>query len=155
MIHAINSTAGSEGLASSVLVFGTIPRLPLPNTSSMPQNQVQRFEATKLARTEWKQSQPNDEFHQLFNTVTVCDFIPPSSSMIRSKFGVKISTVFPDRTLYTVLTMKKQSMSWRIKCNHFLVALFVPRDTMTTSPLQSFPKWLGSSISNWNLYRRN
>jgi len=51
-VHAVNNTAGPEGLTPTVLVFGAVPRLPLPDDSTLPPDQKSRIKAMKIARTE-------------------------------------------------------------------------------------------------------
>ena len=51
-VHAVNNTAGPDGIVPTLLVFGSLPRLPLPAFSSLPLTQQQRFDAMKTARDE-------------------------------------------------------------------------------------------------------
>ena len=51
-VHAVNSTAGPEGLTSSIHVSGAVPRIPLPDCSSLPPDEKTRFRAMKIARQE-------------------------------------------------------------------------------------------------------
>ena len=51
-VHAVNNTAVPDGIVPTLLVFGTMPRLPLPAFSSLPVPQEQRFEEMKTAREE-------------------------------------------------------------------------------------------------------
>ncbi len=46
------TTIGPDGLASSLLLFGATPRLPIANVSTMAPTQKQRFEAMRAARQE-------------------------------------------------------------------------------------------------------
>ena len=51
-VHAVNNTAGPDGITPSILVFGTVPRIPLPDSASMPLEQKDRLEAMQVARKE-------------------------------------------------------------------------------------------------------
>ena len=51
-VHAVNNTAGPDGITPSILVYGSVPRLPLPDTRTMLATQIRRFEAMRAARRE-------------------------------------------------------------------------------------------------------
>ena len=51
-VHAVNTTARPIGLVPTLLMFGTLPRLPLTGMNSIPLSQKERFAAMKLAREE-------------------------------------------------------------------------------------------------------
>jgi hypothetical protein len=52
-VHAINSTAGPEGLVPALLVFGMIPKLPAPHMTPLL-NQRRRFKMMNAAREEYR-----------------------------------------------------------------------------------------------------
>lgn len=51
-VHALNNTAGPDGLIPTLLVFGTIPKLPIGNLETMQPTQRDHFAALKSARKE-------------------------------------------------------------------------------------------------------
>ena len=51
-VHSVNTTVGPNGITPSLLVFGTIPRLPIGGLNTLPSSQKKRFEAMKTAREE-------------------------------------------------------------------------------------------------------
>ena len=50
--HAVNNTAGPDGLTPTVLLFGTTPRIPLAHLENMRVDQKARFKAMEMARKE-------------------------------------------------------------------------------------------------------
>ena len=48
--YGLKNTANPEGLIPSLLVLGTIPKIPLGNLKHLCRNQKERFEAMELAR---------------------------------------------------------------------------------------------------------
>lgn len=83
--HAGNTTAGSEGLTPSLLVFGAIPRLPIGNLTSIPPTQKQRFEAMKMAREEMYTITAERRIKQalLPGTQKPQPFIPKEGDLVR------------------------------------------------------------------------
>jgi hypothetical protein len=59
VVHAINSTAGPEGLIPSLLVFGLIPRLPSPSITPLL-TQQQRF---KMITERCQRQRPSFGYH--------------------------------------------------------------------------------------------
>ena len=51
-VHSVNSFAGPDGLTPTLLLFGHYPRIPIPNLSSLPTSQKDRFKALEVARKE-------------------------------------------------------------------------------------------------------
>ncbi len=49
-VHALNNTANPEGLIRTLLVFGTLPKIPLGTVSHLAPNQKERFQAMQTAR---------------------------------------------------------------------------------------------------------
>ncbi len=53
--HAVNNTAGPDGITPTLLVLGAVPRIPLPDSNSLPLHQKERIESMRTARKKWKQ----------------------------------------------------------------------------------------------------
>ena len=51
-VHAVNTTVGPNGITPSLLVFGTIARLPIGGLNALPSTEKESFEAMKTAREE-------------------------------------------------------------------------------------------------------
>ena len=51
-VHAVKNTAGPDGLTPTVLAFGATPRIPLPNSDSLPYSEKSRLEAMRIERKE-------------------------------------------------------------------------------------------------------
>ncbi len=51
-VHAIKNTAGPNGLTPTILEFGAIPRIPIPNSTTLLPSQQDRIEAKGSARKE-------------------------------------------------------------------------------------------------------
>ena len=51
-VHAVNNTAGPDGLTLTILVYGSVPRLPLPDTDTLPPTEKSRVEAMRIPRKE-------------------------------------------------------------------------------------------------------
>ena len=51
-VHAVNNIAGLDALTPSILVYGVVPRIPLPDCSSLSPDEKTRFRAMKIARQE-------------------------------------------------------------------------------------------------------
>ena len=51
-VHAVNNNAGPDNLTPSIIVYGAVPRIPLPDCSSLPPDKKTRFRAMKIARQE-------------------------------------------------------------------------------------------------------
>ncbi len=51
-VHAANTTMGPDALTPCLLLFGAVPRLPLPNMEAMAPTQKQRLEAIEAALKE-------------------------------------------------------------------------------------------------------
>eukprot|EP00171_Calliarthron_tuberculosum_P007706 IDg7706t1 len=50
--YGLNNSANPEGLVPTLLVFGSIPKLPLGNVSHLPPSQRERFQAMETSRKE-------------------------------------------------------------------------------------------------------
>ena len=51
-MHAVNNTARPKGLTPTFLVFGAVPRIPFPDSSSLLFEQTSRLESTRTAKKE-------------------------------------------------------------------------------------------------------
>jgi len=51
-VHAVNSTVGPDGITPSLLVFGTVPKLPIAHLETISPTQKERFQAMKSAKEE-------------------------------------------------------------------------------------------------------
>ena len=51
-VHAVNNTTGQDGLTSTILVHGAVPRIPLPNSNSLLLRQKAPLETMRTARQE-------------------------------------------------------------------------------------------------------
>ena len=51
-VHAVNTTAGPDGITPSLLLFGTSPKLPIATLSLLKPNQRDRFRAIESAKKE-------------------------------------------------------------------------------------------------------
>ncbi len=54
-VHELNNTAIPEGLIFTLLVFGTVPKIPLENVEHLASTQRERFAAMEKARKEMEQ----------------------------------------------------------------------------------------------------
>lgn len=50
--HLVNNTAGPAVITPTLLLFGSTPKIALPNLEYMALNQNQKFQAIELARKE-------------------------------------------------------------------------------------------------------
>ncbi len=55
-VHALKNTAGPHGLVPTLLVFGTLPKIPLANVAHLAPDQRDRFAALEAARREMEKS---------------------------------------------------------------------------------------------------
>ncbi len=55
-VHTVNGTMSPDGLTLSMLLFGSVPRIPLSNVSSMAPTQKQRLKAMAVASQEMEKS---------------------------------------------------------------------------------------------------
>lgn len=51
-VHAVNTTAGPKGIVPALLLFGTLPKLPIPSLETVARTQKERFCAIESARKE-------------------------------------------------------------------------------------------------------
>ncbi len=51
-VHGLNNTANPEGLIPTLLVFGSVSKIPLGNVESLAPTQRERFAAMEAARKE-------------------------------------------------------------------------------------------------------
>ncbi len=93
-VHALNNTAGPNGLFSTVLVFDTFPKIPLINVEHITPNQRDRFAAFEAARREME--------------TIICEHRLKLASRLRSK-PTDVSSI---PTEAEVLVYREKSNMW-------------------------------------------
>ena len=75
-VHAVNSTADPDGLTPTILVFGAVPLIPLPDCSSLPPDEKARFKAMRLARKEMEKQHSTMAYCSRFGTLPFTSAVP-------------------------------------------------------------------------------